>query len=158
MILRRVALLACLLVAIGLALAPYFTCRNWEQGSREDARPADAIVVLGAAQYNGRPSPLFQARLDHAVELYKRGIAPWLILTGGMTAGDRVTEAAAGRADAQVTQQVRRLTAELFPDGQLAERLYPVLPYVLRLGRETVVGALRRDLRWDEPGLQEIAL
>jgi hypothetical protein len=68
------------------------------------------------------------------------------------------TEAAAGRADAQVTQQVRRLTAELFPNGQLAERLYPVLPYVLRLGRETVVGALRRDLRWDEPGLQEIAL
>ena len=98
MILRRVALLACLLVAIGLALASYFTWRIWEQGSREDARPADAIVVLGAAQYNGRPSPLFQARLDHAVELYKRGIAPWLILTGGMTAGDRVTEAAAGRA------------------------------------------------------------
>ncbi len=68
------------------------------------------------------------------------------------------TEAAAGRADAQVTQQVRRLTAELLPDGQLAERLYPVLPYVLRLGREAVVGALRRELKWDVPGLQEIAL
>ncbi len=68
------------------------------------------------------------------------------------------TQGAAGRADALVTQQVRRLTAELLPDGQLAERLYPVLPYVLKLGRDVVVGALRRDLRWDEPGLQEIPL
>ncbi|HVO50870.1 MAG TPA: bacillithiol biosynthesis BshC [Thermoanaerobaculia bacterium] len=68
------------------------------------------------------------------------------------------TEAAAGRADAHATQQIRRLTAELLPDGQLAERVYPVLPYVLRLGREAVVGALRRDLKWDETGLQEIPL
>jgi hypothetical protein len=68
------------------------------------------------------------------------------------------TEAAAGRADAQATQQIRRLTDELLPDGKLAERLYPVLPYVLKLGRAAVVGALRRDLKWDEPGLQEIAL
>lgn len=68
------------------------------------------------------------------------------------------TEGAAGRADGRVAQQVRRLVAEFVPGGQLAERLYPVLPYVLRFGREAVVGALRRDLRWDEPGLQEIAL
>ncbi|HEY3348282.1 MAG TPA: bacillithiol biosynthesis BshC [Thermoanaerobaculia bacterium] len=68
------------------------------------------------------------------------------------------TEAAAGRADAQVAQQVRRLTDELLPDGKLAERLYPVLPYVLKLGRAAVVGALRRDLKWDEAGLQEIVL
>jgi bacillithiol biosynthesis cysteine-adding enzyme BshC len=68
------------------------------------------------------------------------------------------TEAAAGRADAQVAQQIRRLATELLPGGQLAERVYPVLPYVLRFGREAVVGALRRDLRWDEAGLQEIAL
>ncbi len=68
------------------------------------------------------------------------------------------TEAAAGRADAQTTQQIRRLSAELLPDGQLAERRYSVVPYVLRFGREAVVGALRRGLKWDEPGLQEIAL
>ncbi len=68
------------------------------------------------------------------------------------------TEGSAGRADALVAQQVRRLAAELLPDGRLAERLYSVLPYVLRLGREPVVGALRRDLRWDEPGVQEIVL
>jgi uncharacterized protein YllA (UPF0747 family) len=68
------------------------------------------------------------------------------------------TESAAGRADAHVAQQVRRLVEEFLPDGKLAERLYPVLPYVLKLGRAAVVGALRRDLKWDEPGLQEIAL
>jgi bacillithiol synthase len=68
------------------------------------------------------------------------------------------TEGAAGRADALVARQIRSLVTELLPDGQLAERVYPVLPYVLRVGREAVVGALRRDLRWDEPGLQEIVL
>jgi len=68
------------------------------------------------------------------------------------------TEGAAGRMDALVVQQVRRLTAELLPDGKLAERLYPILPYVLKLGKDAVVAALRRDLKWDEPGLQEIAL
>ncbi len=68
------------------------------------------------------------------------------------------TEAAAGRADAHVALQVRRLAVELLPEGQLAERLYPALPYVLKLGREAVVGALRRELSWDVPGVQEIAL
>ena len=68
------------------------------------------------------------------------------------------TERAAGRADAVVAQQVRRLSVELFPDGALAERVYPVLPYVLKLGRAAVVDALRRELRWETPGLQEIAL
>jgi bacillithiol biosynthesis cysteine-adding enzyme BshC len=68
------------------------------------------------------------------------------------------TEAAAGRADGHVAGQVRRLSADLLPGGQLAERLYPVLPYVLKLGKAAVLGALRRDLRWDESGLQEIAL
>jgi uncharacterized protein YllA (UPF0747 family) len=68
------------------------------------------------------------------------------------------TEGSAGRADALVARQVRRLTDELLPDGQLAERLFPVLPYVLKLGREAVVGALRRDLTWNEPGVQEVRL
>lgn len=68
------------------------------------------------------------------------------------------TQSAAGRADALAVEQVRRLAADLLPDGVLAERRYSVLPYVLRLGREAVVDALRRELRWDVPGLQEIPL
>ncbi len=67
------------------------------QASREDhARPADAIVVLGAAQYNGRPSPALTERLSHALFLYRRRIAPLIVVTGGRRAGDRFTEATAG--------------------------------------------------------------
>ncbi|MBW3628530.1 MAG: YdcF family protein [Gemmatimonadetes bacterium] len=66
-------------------------------GRRDEARPVDAIVVLGAAQYDGKPSPVLKARLDHAVGLYRRDIAPTLILTGGVGVGDTVSEAAVGR-------------------------------------------------------------
>jgi uncharacterized SAM-binding protein YcdF (DUF218 family) len=52
---------------------------------------------MGAAQYDGRPSPIFAARLDHAIALYKTGIAHWLVVTGGKAEGDRTTEAAAAR-------------------------------------------------------------
>ena len=73
------------------------TVRIWQQGNRDEQRPADAIVVLGAAQYNGRPSPVFQARLDHAIALWYAGLAPWFIVTGGGAEGDRTTEAAVAR-------------------------------------------------------------
>lgn len=69
----------------------------WTAAHHDGARPAAAIVVLGAAQYDGRPSPVLRARLDHAVALWRRGIAPRVIVTGGARAGDRSTEAAAGR-------------------------------------------------------------
>jgi uncharacterized SAM-binding protein YcdF (DUF218 family) len=66
-------------------------------GSRDRARASDAIVVLGAAQYVGRPSPVLRARLDHALDLWQRGLAPKLIVTGGMGVGDTTSEAAVGR-------------------------------------------------------------
>ena len=62
----------------------------------DQAAPSDAIGVFGAAEYDGRPSPVFRARLDHARELYIRGIAPLIITLGG-TGGDRYTEGAVGR-------------------------------------------------------------
>jgi len=65
--------------------------------SRDEARPAEAIVVLGAAQYAGRPSPVLRARLDHALELWDRHLSSLLILTGGTGAGDTTSEAAVGR-------------------------------------------------------------
>ena len=67
----------------------------WER--RDDARTADAIVVLGAAQYDGRPSPVLRARLDHALSLWGQHLAPRLVLTGGMGDGDTTSEAAVGR-------------------------------------------------------------
>jgi uncharacterized SAM-binding protein YcdF (DUF218 family) len=66
--------------------------------SQQDQRqPVDAIVVLGAAQYNGRPSPVLRARLDHALALYREGQAPVVIVTGGVGRGDTTSEAAVGR-------------------------------------------------------------
>jgi uncharacterized SAM-binding protein YcdF (DUF218 family) len=62
-------------------------------GRRDEARRVDAIVVLGAAQYDGRPSPVLRARLDHAIALYRRGLAPVMIMTGGVGPGDTVSEA-----------------------------------------------------------------
>jgi uncharacterized SAM-binding protein YcdF (DUF218 family) len=67
-------------------------------GARDRAAPADAIVVLGAAQYSGRPSPVLQARLDQALVLYRRGLAPRVILTGGTAPGDHMSEASVGRS------------------------------------------------------------
>ena len=64
----------------------------WEQ--RDMARPASAIVVLGAAQYVGRPSPVLRARLDHAIDLWRRGLAPRIIFTGGFGDRDTTSEAA----------------------------------------------------------------
>ncbi len=84
------------LVAGGV-VAGFAAWRIWEQGQRDEQQRADVIVVMGAAQYDGRPSPIFAARLDHAIDLFHAGIAPRLIVTGGKAEGDRTTEAASAR-------------------------------------------------------------
>ena len=91
----RLALAGLVAVAFVLGWAGF---RIQEQGERDEGRPADAIVVLGAAQYDGRPSPILEARVRHAVDLYDAGVAPLLILTGGKASGDRTTEASAARS------------------------------------------------------------
>jgi len=93
--LLRLGLAACLALALA---AGYTTYRIWAQGQKDEERPADAIVVMGAAQYDGRPSPVFAARLSQGVALFFAGDAPRLVLTGGKASGDRTTEAAVGRA------------------------------------------------------------
>jgi uncharacterized SAM-binding protein YcdF (DUF218 family) len=81
----------------GCALTAYATFRIWQVGSQDGRRHVDAIVVLGTAEYNGRPSPALAARLDHAILLYQEGDAPYLITTGGNQPGDWTTEAEVGR-------------------------------------------------------------
>ena len=90
----RIVVIGGLLVALAAGFA---TLRIWQQGSVDERRPVDAIVVLGAAQYDGRPSPVFEARLKHAVELWHTGIATSFVVTGGKLPGDRTTEAAVAR-------------------------------------------------------------
>ena len=84
--------LAALVVYVGITFVQVWNASN--QSGEQD--PAEAIVVLGAAQYDGRPSPVLTGRLDHAVELYDSGVAPTIVVTGGKQEGDRYTEAAAG--------------------------------------------------------------
>lgn len=93
-LLRRLVAAAVVLLLVGWGVAAVAVIL-W--GRRDQAQPASAIVVLGAAQYAGRPSPVFRARLDHGIALWKRGLAPFLILTGGMGVGDTTSEAAVGR-------------------------------------------------------------
>jgi uncharacterized SAM-binding protein YcdF (DUF218 family) len=93
--------LVVLLFFLGLAAGVLGWCRwVYEQieiyANQDQAAPSDAIAVLGAAEYDGRPSPVFHARLDHALELYHRGIAPIIITLGG-PGGDQFTEGGVGR-------------------------------------------------------------
>src|SRR5258706_4506767 len=81
-----------------LLVATWATFRIWDVGNHDDRPVADRIVVLGAAQYNGRPSAILKARLEHAIDLYHDGVARYVIVTGGKADGDVTTEAASARA------------------------------------------------------------
>jgi vancomycin permeability regulator SanA len=82
----------------------------WRTSQQDQRPPSDAIVVLGAAQYDGKPSPVFQARLDHARQLYEAGVAPLIVVLGGKQEGDRFTEGQAGTAYLEQTLPANRVT------------------------------------------------
>ncbi|MCA1006632.1 YdcF family protein [Rhodococcus hoagii] len=84
-------------VLIGLVLVGGTALRVWQVARVTDTTPADAIVVLGAAQYDGTPSSVFEARLDQAHKLYEQGVAATIVTVGGKQEGDEYTEAASGR-------------------------------------------------------------
>ena len=95
---RRFSLFGCVARLVLWGGAVWLLCLAsiavWARGAASGE--ADAIVVLGAAQYAGRPSPVLQARLDHALSLWRDGRAHWVVLTGGKHPGDDISEAAAG--------------------------------------------------------------
>jgi uncharacterized SAM-binding protein YcdF (DUF218 family) len=100
--------LAVVLVVAGTAGSVWWT-------ARQDDRPkSDVIIVLGASQFDGRPSSVFKARLQHARELYEAGVAPRVITVGGGAPGDRTTEADAG---AQFLEE-RDVEAIAVPEGR----------------------------------------
>ncbi|MDQ3953369.1 MAG: YdcF family protein [Actinomycetota bacterium] len=92
---RRVLLVVGLVLVVLLAYPGWLAWRIWDQSHNDEVRAADAIVVMGAAQYNGRPSPVLQARLDQALYLYEEDLSPTVIVTGGRREGDRFAEAEA---------------------------------------------------------------
>ncbi len=89
-----VALLSILLLSFSYVLIVFF--QVWLNSARDQARPVDAIVVLGAAQWDGVPSPVLEARLEQALKLYEEGLSPIIVTTGSKQTGDRFTEAYAG--------------------------------------------------------------
>ena len=133
---RRVALVTVTL------LTAYYLAALWvvhRTGNSDQARPVDPIVGRGAAQYDGRPSPQLAARLDHVVELWEQGLAPWVVTTGSNQPGDRFTEAEASA-------------------NYLADRGVPA-EAILQVGGSTSYDSLRlaRDLLHDR-GLQRVLL
>ncbi len=99
---RRVLRLGVRVILVGVALVLVYTgatfAQVWHASRGDEAQEAGAIIVLGAAQYNGRPSPVLAARLDHAAALYEEGLAPLVVVTGGRQPGDPFTEAGAAAA------------------------------------------------------------
>jgi uncharacterized SAM-binding protein YcdF (DUF218 family) len=110
-LLRRLVfavVLALVLVVLGTATSVWWVARS------DDTRRSDAIVVLGASQFNGRPSTVFRARLQHARVLFEDGVAPRVVTVGGGAPGDRTTEAEAG---AKFLEE-RGVTAVAVPEGR----------------------------------------
>jgi uncharacterized SAM-binding protein YcdF (DUF218 family) len=85
-------------VAAVLVVGGWTAFRVWQVARQDSRGHADAIVVLGASQFDGRPSSVFRSRLDHAKALYDGGVATTVVTVGGNRQGDRFTEAGAGRA------------------------------------------------------------
>jgi vancomycin permeability regulator SanA len=129
-----------LVVVLALVAYPVWVgFQVWDQSRRDENHSADAIVVLGAAQYDGTPSPVFKARLDHAVYLYEQDFSDVVIVTGGKQKGDRFTEAEAGsnylvdqgipseaimqEEDGQSTLQSMRNVKELTEGGDIESLL-----------------------------------
>jgi uncharacterized SAM-binding protein YcdF (DUF218 family) len=90
---RRVLQIVLVIALIGVAYFAVSWWQVWSTGRADESRNVDAIVVLGAAQYDGRPSPQLAARLDHVVHLWADDLAPQVVVTGGNQEGDRFTEA-----------------------------------------------------------------
>jgi uncharacterized SAM-binding protein YcdF (DUF218 family) len=88
----RVLQVAAALFALVVAYFLFSLWQVWSTGNSDQARQVDAIVVMGAAQYDGRPSPQLEARLDHVIELWPDDVAPLIVVTGGNQPGDRFTE------------------------------------------------------------------
>src|SRR5581483_4938591 len=87
-----------LLLGAVAALIVYVSLRIEKQSTKDEARNADVILVLGAAEYRGRPSQVLRARLDHALELYRRKLAPLILTTGGAGGDPVFTEGGVGRS------------------------------------------------------------
>lgn len=108
-------------------------------GRRDEARSSQAIIVLGAAQYDGHPSPVLKARLDHAISLWQRGLAPLLLFTGGKGMGDTTSEAAVSRRYA-IARGVPAGVIEVEENGMTtSQSMHTVAAFVRTHPRQEVI-------------------
>lgn len=146
-------------VLVGLLVVVGTWVRVGQIGDRDQRAAADAIVVLGAAQYNGDPSPVFQARLDHAAELYRAGVAPRIVTVGGGQVDDATTEGAAGAAYLQAAGIDRAALTAVGEGGDTLASLRAAAPVLAEQGVSSVVlvtdpahsarsALMARDLGW----------
>jgi uncharacterized SAM-binding protein YcdF (DUF218 family) len=94
---RAVGIVVALAVVAFAAMVAYISQEIAHQSTVDEVRPADIILVLGAAEYHGKPSPILRARLDHALALYKKGLAPRILTTGGAGGDPFYTEGGVGQ-------------------------------------------------------------
>lgn len=126
----------------GIALTcwlAYLSIQIGRQSDRDEAKKADVILVLGAAEYRGRPSPVLRARLDHALDLYKRGLAPRIMTTGGAGGDPDFTEGGVGRAYL-IEHNVPSEAIIVEPEGEnTAHSIAAVGEIMLRMGLKSCI-------------------
>lgn len=130
--------LVALLVIAVLAYPAWLAFRVWDQSHDDEVHSADAIVVLGAAQYNGRPSPVLKARLDQALYLFNEGLSDTVIVTGGKQEGDRFTEAQA----AHMYLEEQGIPAERILEEEEGTTTYESLERVEEIAEEQQIESL----------------
>ncbi len=153
----RVAVVAAVMGTVYLAVTFF---QVWRAANTDGAGTSDAIIVLGAAQYDGQPSPILAARLDHAMELRARGVADVIVVTGGNQPGDRTTEASAS-ADYLLAHGVPERDIRREVSGTNSwQSLAAAARFLIEEGRTDVVlvsspyHALRTEEIADEVGLR----
>ena len=135
-VLRWLSRAAAAVLVVVVLVVGFTALRVWQVARLDSRAKVDAIVVLGASQFDGRPSAIFQARLDHAKALYDDGVGPVVVTVGGNREGDRFTEAAAG---------ARYLRTAGVPAGDVAE----VGEGSDTLGSLRAVAVLAEERSWD---------
>lgn len=129
--LRVIALLLVVGLVLGVLCVGLLALVIYSEARHDETAPADAIIVLGTAQFAGRPSATFQARLDHAQALYEAGYAPLIVLTGGSADGDDFSEAEVGR-DYLIERGVPVGALLAVPDGRTSYQSLRVASAIIK--------------------------
>ena len=135
---RRMLFIAGTVLVVGFVVYLVSFTYVVRTGADDQRQATDAIVVLGAAQYDGRPSPVLESRLDHALVLYQQGLAPIIVLTGGVGTGDTTSEALVGKRYLE-SHNIPAAALVVRPEGRsTVSSMEALYRWLAREGLETV--------------------